>query len=123
MLTSSGTVRVSEFLEVKGHPGVFAAGDIIDWEEQKQAAKAGGHAAVAVANIISFLQGQPLKKAYKGSPELILIPLGKVRSVKLQGLTYDLLTARLCLFSYRLAVLRTLASFGVSSLVIGSRRQ
>ncbi|TBU44038.1 FAD/NAD(P)-binding domain-containing protein [Dichomitus squalens] len=77
VLTSSGTVRVNEFLEVVGHAGVFAGGDIIDWEEQKQAAKAGGHAAIIVANIISFLQGQPLKKAYKGSPELILIPLGK----------------------------------------------
>ena len=36
-----------------------------------------------VANVAAFLQGQPFKKAYKGSPEMILIPLGKVRSLRL----------------------------------------
>ena len=72
-------MKVNEFLEVAGHPGVFAAGDIIDWKEQKQAAKAGSHTTVVVANIAAFLQGQPPKKAYKGSPEMILVPLGKVR--------------------------------------------
>ncbi|KAI1783571.1 FAD/NAD(P)-binding domain-containing protein [Ganoderma leucocontextum] len=77
VVTAQGTVRVNEFLEVAFHPGVFAAGDIIDWEEQKQAAKAGSHAGVVAANITAFLQGQALKKAYKGSPEMILIPLGK----------------------------------------------
>ncbi|KAI0629813.1 FAD/NAD-P-binding domain-containing protein [Trametes polyzona] len=77
VVTSKGTVRVNQFLEVQGHPGVFAAGDIIDWEEQKQAAKAGTHAQVVSANVLSFLQGKPLKKVYKGSPELIVIPLGR----------------------------------------------
>lgn len=79
VVTSKGTVRVNEFLEVPGHPGVFAGGDIIDWEEQKQAAKAATHAQVLIANVTSFLEGKPLKKAYKGSPELIVIPIGKVR--------------------------------------------
>ena len=78
-LTERGFVRVNEFLELRGHPGVFAVGDIIDWPEQKQAAKAMGHASVAAANVVSFVQDRPLKKAYKGSPEMILIPLGKVR--------------------------------------------
>ncbi|KAI0642896.1 FAD/NAD-P-binding domain-containing protein [Trametes meyenii] len=77
ILTQSGTVRVNQFLEVQGHPGVFAAGDIIDWKEQKQAAKANTHATVVAANVVSFLQGQPLKKVYKGSPEMIIVPLGK----------------------------------------------
>ena len=83
VVTAQGTVRVNEFLEVPGHSGVFAAGDIIDWEEQKQAAKAGAHAGIVVANVTAFLQGQELKKAYKGSPEMILIPLGKVRCLRL----------------------------------------
>ncbi|KAI0365681.1 FAD/NAD-P-binding domain-containing protein [Pilatotrama ljubarskyi] len=77
VVTEHGTVRVNQFLEVPGHPGVFAAGDIIDWKEQKQAAKANTHASIVAANVISFLQGKPLKKAYKGSIEMILIPLGK----------------------------------------------
>ena len=58
---------------------MFAVGDIIDLPEQKQAMKAMGHASVAAANVVSFVQDRPLKKAYKGSPEMILIPLGKVR--------------------------------------------
>lgn len=70
---------MNQFLEVPGHPGVFAGGDIIDWEEQKQAAKAATHSQVIIANVISFLGDKPLKKAYKGSPELIVIPIGKVR--------------------------------------------
>ena len=73
-------MKVQPTLELRAHPGVFAVGDILDWAEQKQAAKANGHADVVAANVTSFLQGQPLKKAYKGSPELILIPLGKVSS-------------------------------------------
>ena len=78
-LTEKNFVRVNEFLEVKGHAGVFALGDIIDWAEQKQAAKANGHSGVVAANVVSFVQGNPPKKAYKGSTEMILIPLGKVR--------------------------------------------
>ena len=49
VLTDKGYVRVSEHLEVHGHPGVFAVGDIVDWPEQKQAAKAMWHAPVASA--------------------------------------------------------------------------
>ena len=78
-LTSRGFVRVNENLEVRGHPGVFAAGDIVDWEEQKQAMKAMAHASIVAANVVSFVQDKPLKKVYKGSPEMIIIPLGKVR--------------------------------------------
>ncbi|KAI0329011.1 FAD/NAD-P-binding domain-containing protein [Cubamyces sp. BRFM 1775] len=76
-LTRRGTVRVNEYLEVLGHPGVFAAGDIIEWNEQKQAVKAATHATVVAANVVSFLECRPYKKTYKGSYELILIPLGR----------------------------------------------
>lgn len=65
-------------LEVQGHPGIFALGDVIDWEEQKQAAKGTAHIAVVAPNVQSYLEGKPLKKVYNGSPEMILIPLGKV---------------------------------------------
>lgn len=56
---------------------MFALGDIIDWPEQKQAAKTKAHADVVAANIQSYLTGQPLSKVYKGSPEMIVVPLGK----------------------------------------------
>ena len=68
-------------LEVQDHPGIFALGDVIDWNEQKQAAKSVNHLAVVAPNVQSYLEGKPLKKVYKGSPEMILIPLGKVSSV------------------------------------------
>ncbi|KAK7687688.1 hypothetical protein QCA50_008904 [Cerrena zonata] len=77
VLTQSGFVKVDPTLQVKGHPGVFALGDIIDWEEQKQAAKANTHAGVVAANVLSYVTGQPVKKVYGGSPELIIIPIGK----------------------------------------------
>ncbi|KAH9891866.1 FAD/NAD-P-binding domain-containing protein [Cubamyces lactineus] len=77
VLTRRGTVRVNKHLEVPGHPGVFAAGDIIEWNEQKQAAKASTHATVVAANVASFLERRPYQKIYNGSYELILIPLGR----------------------------------------------
>ncbi len=81
VVNEHGFVKVNEFLEVPGHPGVFAVGDIIDWKEQKQAAKANTHIKVVAANVLSFLQGKPLKQKYKGSAEMILIPLGKVCTI------------------------------------------
>lgn len=78
VLTETGHVRVKSTLELPEHPGVFAAGDIINWREQKQAGKAPAHAAVVAANVASFLAGRPQTKAYKGSTEMILIPVGKV---------------------------------------------
>jgi apoptosis-inducing factor 2 len=46
----------------------------------KQAAKAGKHSSIALANIISYLEGQPQTVIYKGQPEMISIPVGKVSS-------------------------------------------
>ncbi|KAI0655398.1 FAD/NAD-P-binding domain-containing protein [Cubamyces menziesii] len=78
VLTRRGTVRVNKCLEVLGHHGVFAAGDVIEWNEQKQAVKASTHAIVVAANVINFLECKPYKKTYKGNYELILIPLGRI---------------------------------------------
>lgn len=78
-LTASGTVKVTPTLQVVGHPRIFAGGDAIDWQEQKQATKAGNHAVVIAQNILSLLS--LTKKAlipYKGSPEIIIITNGKV---------------------------------------------
>ena len=82
VVDASGFVKVKPTLEVDGHAGVFALGDIIAWREQKQAGKLLGHIPVVVANIASHLAGTPLKKEYKGSTEMILIPIGKVRFLR-----------------------------------------
>ncbi|KAF8965464.1 hypothetical protein BDZ97DRAFT_1812292 [Flammula alnicola] len=69
VLTATGHVKVTPTLQVVGHPRVFAAGDVIDWKEQKQAGKTPSHAAVIKTNILSLL----------GSKEslMILITNGK----------------------------------------------
>ncbi|KAI0365682.1 FAD/NAD(P)-binding domain-containing protein [Pilatotrama ljubarskyi] len=77
VVTPYGTVRVDEHLEVPSHPGVFAAGDIIDWPEQKQAHKAVEHVPVVVANVLRRLRCALPAQVYRGSPETIVIPVGK----------------------------------------------
>lgn len=78
ILSEEKRVLVSPQLQVVDHPSVFAAGDIVDWAEQKQFGKTVGQAAVVAANIISHLAGKPLKKKYTGSPEIIILANGKV---------------------------------------------
>ncbi|KAH9839974.1 uncharacterized protein C8Q71DRAFT_471296 [Rhodofomes roseus] len=70
-------VKVKPTFEVVGHPGVFAVGDVTDWNEQKQGMKYPVHAEICSANVFSFLEGQPQTRKYKGSTEIILIPLGR----------------------------------------------
>lgn len=84
IVTPTGTVIVSPTLQVSGHPRIFAGGDVIEWAEQKQAAKAAEHAAVISHNVGVLLglgkkgKGSPMKR-YEGSKEMILIVNGKVR--------------------------------------------
>jgi len=77
ILTEDKFVRVSPQLQVFGHPSVFAAGDIVDWPEEKQFGKTVGQAAVVAENIISYLGNKPLRKEYTGSPEIIILTNGK----------------------------------------------
>lgn len=77
VLTAQGHIAVKPTLQLLNHPNVFALGDAIDWKEQKQAAKAGNHLAILLANIPAFIAGQTLKE-YKGSAELIAVTNGKV---------------------------------------------
>jgi len=78
ILSEDKFVQVSPQLQVISHPSVFAAGDIIEWEEEKQVGKTAGQAAVVAKNIISYLANKPLKKQYNGSPEMIILTNGKV---------------------------------------------
>ncbi|KAJ3515585.1 hypothetical protein NLJ89_g1666 [Agrocybe chaxingu] len=79
-LNSTGFVKVRQTLQLANHPRIFAAGDVIDVAEEKQAAKTTAHAAVVVANVVSIIRGADDAKplvTYKGSKELILITNGK----------------------------------------------
>jgi len=66
-------------LQLINHPRIFAAGDVVDWKEQKQAVKAGAHAAIVASNTLALLEigGAKTLKHYKGSSEMILITNGK----------------------------------------------
>lgn len=57
---------------------MFAAGDIIDWPEEKQFGKTIDQAPVVAENMISYLANKPLKKKYTGAPEAIFLTNGKV---------------------------------------------
>jgi NADH dehydrogenase FAD-containing subunit len=72
---------VEPTLQLPSHPDIYAAGDVIDWAEQKQAAKYTAHAAVVVANILNVVAGQTPVTKYKGSLELIVVTDGKVRFI------------------------------------------
>ncbi|KAI3604034.1 apoptosis-inducing factor [Moniliophthora roreri] len=76
-LTSRGHVKVKPTLQLPQYPNIFAIGDIIDWNEQKQAGKIGGHVSVVLKNITSYLSGKAITSEYKGSTEMILITNGK----------------------------------------------
>ncbi|KAJ7509427.1 hypothetical protein B0H11DRAFT_1249216 [Mycena galericulata] len=81
-LTSAGFVKVKPTLQLLNYPNIFAAGDIVDWKEQKQAIKSGAHAQLVVKNIASYIKGASLKN-YSTTFEAIVLTNGK-RS----GLTY-----------------------------------
>lgn len=75
-LSSNGLIRVRPTLQLVDYDNIFAAGDIIDWKEQKQAPKARTHGEIAAANVLAIIQKRPLKP-YKGSTEMIVITNGK----------------------------------------------
>jgi NADH dehydrogenase FAD-containing subunit len=78
VLDVSGYVKVTDSLQLVGHPDIFALGDIISYAEQKQVAKIPGHGAVVVANLLSLMANKPTKKKYGGTFEMIAITNGKV---------------------------------------------
>jgi len=76
-LSETGFVLVRPTLQLKSHDDIFAAGDVIEWKEQKQSSKASTHGALAAGNILAFLTKGKLKP-YKGSTEMIVLSNGKV---------------------------------------------
>jgi NADPH-dependent 2,4-dienoyl-CoA reductase/sulfur reductase-like enzyme len=78
VLNARGRIKVTATFQLESHPNIYAIGDVIDWSEQKQAAKAAKHADIAAANIVSQVNGGSANKKYTGQPELIIITNGKV---------------------------------------------
>ncbi|KAF5352398.1 hypothetical protein D9756_005947 [Leucocoprinus leucothites] len=76
-LNSRRLVKVEHTLQLKGHQDIFVIGDVIDWNEQKQAFKAQAHADIAVGNLLSLLKGQNKFKKYTGSFEFLFLTNGK----------------------------------------------
>ncbi|KAF8574057.1 FAD/NAD(P)-binding domain-containing protein [Ramaria rubella] len=75
-LNSAGFVKVDPTLQVTGFPGIFAAGDILDWKEVKQFVKGQFHIGTLSQNILSYLNGKPLSAEYKTKFEGILLSNG-----------------------------------------------
>ncbi|KAJ6480571.1 FAD/NAD(P)-binding domain-containing protein [Mycena vitilis] len=83
-LDAGGHSRMRPTLQLLEYPHIFAIGDAIDTVEQKQVAKASAHAAVAAANIVTYLSpGGGKLKAYAGAPELIVVTNGRSKNLLL----------------------------------------
>jgi len=80
VLAKNGYVKIKPTLQLPSDARIFAAGDIIDFPEQKQVGKYYTHADIVATNIVSILENQPVTMKYKGpSFEGIVLTIGKVR--------------------------------------------
>ncbi len=79
VLNPRGLIKILNTFQLKLYSNIYAIGDVIEWSEQKQAAKAPKHAQITTANILAQINGGVPKKTYSGQPELIIITNGKVR--------------------------------------------
>lgn len=76
-LSDRDLIRVRPTLQLQDYSHIFAGGDVIEWKEQKQAAKASPHGVLIAGNIMALLNGGKLKD-YKGAMEMIVATNGKV---------------------------------------------
>ncbi|KAF8273459.1 FAD/NAD-P-binding domain-containing protein [Lactarius quietus] len=90
VLNARGQIKVTPTFQLESHTNIYAIGDVIDWSEQKQAAKAVKHADVAAANIISQVNGGSASKKYTGQPELIVLTNGKKQGVSYMGFLWGI---------------------------------
>ncbi|KAF7350365.1 Apoptosis-inducing factor [Mycena venus] len=89
-LTPAGFVKVKPTLQLLNHPNIFAAGDIVEWKEQKQAIKAGAHAKIVTQNVLNYISGRSLKN-YSTGFEAILVTNGKRGGYSYFGVLWGLI--------------------------------
>jgi len=75
-LDTDSNVIVNQFLQLKGFPTIFAAGDICNVKEEKLAQNAEAAAHVVVENILHYDKGKNLIP-YKPTARIKVISLGK----------------------------------------------
>ncbi|KAG6830400.1 hypothetical protein H0H92_000896 [Tricholoma furcatifolium] len=90
VLTPAGHARIRRTFQLQEHPRIFACGDIADLAEQRQLGKYNNHAAVVAKNVLSLLNGEPAREEYKGSPEVIVLTIGKHGGAAYLGLLWGL---------------------------------
>jgi len=88
-VNNRGYVKIHPTFQLQECPEIFALGDIIDWNEQKQMAKAWAHAPIVAANVDAYLSERTLKQ-YKRSIEMILITNGKNGGASFVGLWWGI---------------------------------
>ncbi|KAF9567230.1 FAD/NAD(P)-binding domain-containing protein [Agrocybe pediades] len=76
-LSETNHVRVASTLQVMKYPRIFAGGDVIEWDEQKQVTKYDTHASIIAANVVSVLKKKQPGALYQGCFEMIAVSNGK----------------------------------------------
>ncbi|KAJ7135878.1 FAD/NAD(P)-binding domain-containing protein [Mycena epipterygia] len=89
-LTSAGFVKVKPTLQLLNYPNIFAAGDIIDWKEQRQALKANAHAPVVMKNVVNYIKDGSLK-SYSTAFEAIVLTNGKRGGLSYFGVLWGIM--------------------------------
>ncbi|KAF5313576.1 hypothetical protein D9611_010179 [Ephemerocybe angulata] len=89
-VTASGHIKVLRTLQLPDHPRIFAAGDAIEWKEQKQAGKSTGHATAIAKNILALLNGGEASTPYKGATEMIVTTVGRTGGVAYMGFLWGI---------------------------------
>ena len=74
-LTEQKYVNVNQYLQVEGHPAVFAAGDITAIAEEKTAQNAEEQAKIVIQNIHNMEQHTPLVP-YQSKERMMVVSLG-----------------------------------------------
>ncbi|KAJ6608284.1 FAD/NAD-P-binding domain-containing protein [Mycena sp. CBHHK59/15] len=89
-LDSDSFVKVKPTMQLLGYPNIFAAGDITDLKEQKQAIKSGAHAKIVAKNIISYIKGASLKN-YSTGFEAVILTNGKWGGLSYFGVLWGIM--------------------------------
>ena len=77
-LDAAGRVIVDATMQVRGHPSLYAMGDVVANDEPKTAIVAVAHAKVVARNILARSRGELPKAMHRAKPRaMMLVPLGK----------------------------------------------